>query len=124
MAIYYCFFFIDIVIHPQAVNVSINAVAEFTCTAVGNTITWRANGLQLDNDEETTIKSVILNGSINIRMSTLSLTVTSTNNATNITCFAVNFSPSITTAESHPVLLMVQGRTDAPMMDNSLLICI
>ena len=87
-------------------------MAKFTCTAVGNAFTWRANGQQLEygNGTGITIKTKLLqNGVVNIRESTLSLTVTSTDNATNITCFVVSFSPNITSVESHQVLLMVQG---------------
>ena len=83
-------------------------MAEFNCTAVANSITWRANGQQIDNgDEGVLVATVIV--LINIRMSTLRLTVSSTDNAANITCFAVSFSLVITGSESWPVLLMVQG---------------
>ena len=89
-------------------------MAEFTCTAVANSIFWRANGQQLDNgDEGVIVETVLVNGTLSIRMTTLRLTVSSTDNATNITCFAASFSPSITTVESQPVLLMVQGRFSA-----------
>ena len=91
-------------------------MAKFNCTAVANSITWKADGQQLDNGDEGVIEStVIVNGTLNIRMSTLRLTVSSTDNATNITCFVVSFSPSLTTFESRPVLLMVQGRFECAL---------
>ena len=106
------FLIVDITIPPRAVNVSINAVAEFTCTAVASNIIWRANGQQIDKGERAELKEVVVNEILNIRMSTLNLTASSTDNATNITCFAGSFSPSVTTAESYPALLLVQGSQD------------
>ena len=44
----------------------------------------------------------------NIRMFTLRMTVTSTDNATNITCIAYSLSPKLS-AKSGPALLLVQG---------------
>ena len=88
-------------------------MAEFTCTAVANSITWRANGQQIDNGNAgINVVTVIVNEAQNIHMSTLRLTVSSTDNATNITCFVVSFSPGFTSNESQLILLMVQGRTD------------
>ena len=87
-------------------------MAEFTCTAVGNTITWKANGQQIDEGERVVIITVVVNDTLSIRMSTLKLTASSTDNTTNITCFAASFSPDVTFAESRPVLLLVQGSQD------------
>ena len=84
-------------------------MAEFICTAVGNTITWRANGQQIDEGEKVDITTVIVNNALNIRMSTLRLTVSATDNAVNITCFAVSFSPGFTLIESNPAILLIQG---------------
>ena len=53
----------DITVPPRAVNVSVNEVAEFNCTAVANSFTWQANGQQLDEDnegEEVVITNVLL----------------------------------------------------------------
>ena len=101
----------DIITPPRAVNVSANTVVVFTCTAVANSFTWQANGGQIDedNDETIVITTTLLNSTLNLRMSTLELTVSSTNDATNITCTAISELPSLTSDESAPVLLLVQG---------------
>ena len=87
-------------------------MAEFTCTAVANSFTWALypNGQQIDEGEGVDIKTVKVNGSLNIRMSTLRLTVISTDNTTNIICTAYTLSPS--SIDSDPVLLQVQGRVE------------
>ena len=85
-------------------------MAVFTCTAVCNSIIWHGNGQQIDEDDdgEIVITTPLLNSTQNIRMSTLELPVSSTDDATNITCTAISDSP-LTLIESAPVLLLVQG---------------
>ena len=84
-------------------------MAVFTCTAVADTFTWQANGLQIDEVEgEIFITNIELDLTLNIRESTLELTVSSTDNATNITCTAISISP-LAINKSDPVLLLVQG---------------
>ena len=86
-------------------------MAEFNCTAVANSFAWFANGQQIDNgDEGVSIATVAVDGTQNIRISTLILTVSSTDNATNITCHVVLLTPiSISSVDSNPALLLVQG---------------
>ena len=83
-------------------------MVEFTCTAVANGFAWEANGQQLDSNEVVAIANVPVNEMQNLRMSTLRILVTSTDNATNITCIVVSLNP-FTNDESDPVLLLVQG---------------
>ena len=100
--------FTGITIPPQAVNVSINGVAEFTCTAVANSFTWHANGQQLSDRDGVSRTTVAVEEARDIRKSTLKMAVTATDNATNITCTAILLSP-LSSDESKPVLLLVQG---------------
>ena len=101
----------DIITHPQAVNVSINGVAEFSCTAVANSFVWEINGEQVDdNGERFVVMTVQINkAQLNVRKSTLIMTMSSTDTAANITCTAISRSNPVTTAESDPALLLVQG---------------
>ena len=105
---YYFHYGADITIPPRAYNVSIKAVAEFTCTAVASTFIWEANKVGITEEEGTAIMTIALNEAQSIRMSTLRIKVTTTDNAVNITCIAVSLSP-FTSEESIPVLLLVQG---------------
>ena len=59
------------------------------CTDV-DSFTWQANGRQIDDGEGVDIKTETVKEAQNICMSTLKLTVTSTDNATNITCYVVS----------------------------------
>ena len=100
--------FIDITIPPRDVNISINEVAEFNCTGVANGINWNKNGQPMSNsDEGVNILPTILNAKQNIRMSTLRMKVTLTDNAANITCKAYILVPL--SEESSTALLLVQG---------------
>ena len=82
-------------------------MAEFTCTAVGTSLFWRANGIEIDEEMGTTLTTVLVDGTEGIRRSTLR---TSTDNAANITCTAISASP-LASDESDPALLLVQGTT-------------
>ena len=100
-----------IIIPPHSVNVSLNEVAEFNCTALhASTFFWLANNQTILNSNGIEISPVILVGaeSEGIRMSILRVAVSSIDNATNITCSAVTLSP-FTKNESDPALLLVQG---------------
>ena len=96
----------DITIPPQSVNISINGVAEFNCTAVANAFSWRANGQEIISGKGFVITYVFL--ALYIRMSTLRMMVSSTDNATNITCLVISLSP-FSFDISDPALLLVQG---------------
>ena len=95
----------DITIPPQAVNVSVNRVAEFTCTAVANSFAWYTNGQQRDNEKRIVITSVLVN---EVHISTFRMIVSSTDNASNITCIAFRLTP-LSSDKSDPALLLVQG---------------
>ena len=83
-------------------------MAVFTCTAVGNSLFWRANGIEIDEEMGTTLTIVLVDGTEGVRRSTLRMSVSSTDNAANITCTAISVSP-LSSDESDPVLLLVQG---------------
>ena len=100
----------DITFPPKSVNVSLHGEAEFTCTAIANTFVWKANDTELKNSDAILIIPVILLDEVQgIRMSTLRMTVSSTDSV-NITCNAISLSP-LSSDESEPALMMVQGRT-------------
>ena len=82
-------------------------MAEFTCTAVAEFISWKANGQQIENGILVNVD--VVNVAQNIRMSTLRMMVASTDNATNITCLVISLS-SLSSDTSDPALLLVQGR--------------
>ena len=107
--------FADIIVSPQPVNTSINKVAEFNCTAIANVIIWKANGMTLQDTNQIEIFETV-NALQGIFMSTLAISVSSVDNATNITCISATITNSVTAVnESEPVLLLVQGNynTDA-----------
>ena len=102
------FFFSEITNPPRPVNVSVNGVANFSCTAVAQAFRWEANGVQIDNTEEISINTVKEDGEL--RRSILSIKISSTDNATNITCTAISFESTVTcTNVSASALLLVQG---------------
>ena len=99
---------IDIIIQPQSVNISINEIAEFNCTAIASTFIWKANGITLKNTIQAQISSpTAVNSTQGILMSSLLVTVSSADNATNITCTAFSKLPVLN--ESEPAILLVQG---------------
>ena len=102
---------VDITISPKSVNISLNGEAEFNCTGIGNTFFWKANGTELSNGEKyfLTLVPLLLDEVQGLRMSMLRVTVTSTDNATNITCTVIKLSPFSISNESKPALLLVQG---------------
>ena len=82
----------------------------FNCTGVGNSLFWRANGIEIDEEMGITLTTVLIDVTEGIRRSTLRMTVSSTDNAANITCTALSVSP-LSSDESDPTLLLVQGTT-------------
>ena len=101
--------FADIIVPPQPVNTSINEVAGFNCTAIANVIIWKANGITLQDTNQIEIFETA-NALQGIYMSVLTMSVSSVDNATNITCIAATIKNSMTAVnESKPVLLLVQG---------------
>ena len=100
----------EILAHPKSVNVSLNGVAKFNCTAVVSaTIVWKKNGIDVNNGIGIAITETVVNEMQNIRTSSLKLMVSSLENKTaNITCTAVKLSP-FSKDESEPALLFVQG---------------
>ena len=100
---------VEITIPPKSVNVSLNGVAEFNCTAVAANFVWKKNGMDVNNGIGTVIKDTIVNEVQSIRKSMLKLTVSSVIDiASNITCTAVKNSP-FSNDESEPAILLVQG---------------
>ena len=99
----------DIIVLPQPVNTSISEVAGFNCTAIANVIIWKANGVALQDTNRIEIFETV-NALQGIFMSTLTISVSSVDNATNITCIAASVKNSMTAVnESEPALLLVQG---------------
>ena len=95
----------DITIPPKSLNISLNEVAEFNCTAVANAFVWRKNRM----DITTGITTVVVDQVQSVGMSTLRMTVSSLmDNAANITCTAVKSIP-FSNDESEPALLLIQG---------------
>ena len=103
--------FLDITVPPKSVNISLNGEAEFNCTGIGSTFFWKANGTELSNDgKKIFIAPPLLVDEVqDLKISTLRVTVASTDNATNITCTAIKLDPFSISNESEPALLLVQG---------------
>ena len=103
-------YFLDILIPPKSVNVSLVGVAEFNCTGIADDFIWKINGVDVVSNGDSLIQTptTTLNEAQGIRMSTLRVTDLSTDNATNVTCTAVVESP-LSSDKSVPALLMIQG---------------
>ena len=105
-------YFIDITLHPQSVNTTLNSTVNFTCeTAAAVDIIFRVN------DESTSDADIINKGFIVQRQNTLSdgikrrvllANALFDNNNTNIVCKAIN-STSNNTAYSDIAVLRIQG---------------
>ena len=89
-------------------NTTLNGVATFNCTYVGDAVLWEANhqrifdgqnGYEISNDVPVTPPSV---------MSTLTVVTSLDKNNTNITCTA--FAIGSETVVSEPALLLLQGK--------------
>ena len=102
----YIFYLTDILIPPNSVNISLNEVAEFNCTAVTTSFVWKANGMSINVGVS---PITVVDESQSIRMSTLRVPVYSVDDATNITCTAIK-TPPLSIDESAPAFLQVQGK--------------
>ena len=109
----HCFFSSPLVTHtaitssPQSVNTTLNGVATFNCTYVGDIFRWKANGQNIFNGidgfkySETELSQGLI-------MSTLTVVTSLDKNNTNITCITFAFGSE--TIESEPALLLLQGK--------------
>ena len=97
----------DITSSPQSVNTTLNGVAKFSCTYVGDIFLWKANGQNIFNGidgfnfNETELSQDLI-------MSTLSVVTSLDKNNTNITCTAFAFGSE--TIQSEQALLLLQGK--------------
>ena len=41
---------LEVVTHPQSMNVSLNGFARFNCTAIASLITWEIDGVLINGD--------------------------------------------------------------------------
>ena len=103
-------------IPPHSVNISVDEVAVFNCTAIATFIRWEADGQPLNNITRSkgfddTAPIVALNHTTGLHMRTLSVVGSPDTNGTNITCFALLriSSTMFGAAKSEPALILVQG---------------
>ena len=97
------YIYLGVTIPPQSVNISLNGVAQFTCTGVASAFVWKENGIQTNSTN-------ITQHNINVdTVSTIEVQGSSFENGTNITCTAVSLVP-LSVDESEPATLLVQGR--------------
>ena len=102
-----------IVVPPISVNTTINATANFTCTAIAGQIQWLVNGqpsadanLRNRGFNDQAVPLTTVNATQNLRTRTLSAFGSADNNRSNITCVAFFTSP-FSIIESDPVFLLV-----------------
>ena len=98
----------DIVSSPQSVNISLNKVAVFNCTAIADSINWLINGSPFDNRSKYHKITVTLNEAKSLHKSTLTANASPLNNKTKISCFVVTLKP-FASLTSEPALLLIQG---------------
>ena len=96
----------DITSSPQSVNTTLNGVAKFNCTYVGDVVRWEANGQRIFNGQDGYEFTDVPVTSTSV-MSTLTVVTSLDKNNTNITCIAVNL--DLSTSEKEPALLLLQG---------------
>ena len=103
-----------IVVPPISVNTTINATANFICTAIAGQIEWQVNGQPADdfnvrnrgfNDDG--VPLTLLNATQNLRKGTLLAFGSADNNGSNITCIAYFLSPPFSTVLSEEAVLLV-----------------
>ena len=88
-------------------NTTLNGVANFNCTYVGDIFRWEANGKRIfDGMNGYTFTEREL--SQGLHLSTLTVVTSLDKNNTNITCTAFTFGSE--TIESEPALLLFQGK--------------
>ena len=103
-----------IVVPPISVNTTINATANFTCTAIAGEIEWLVNGQpSADADvrnrgfNDQAVPLTLLNATQNLRTRTLLAFGSVDNNGSNITCVAFFLSPPFSTVLSEEAVLLV-----------------
>ena len=100
------YFCTDIISPPQPVNATLNGVAKFICTYVGDIVRWEANGQKIfDGQDGYQFTDVPVTPPS--AMSTLTVVTSLDKNNTNITCTAINL--DLSTSEKEPALLLLQG---------------
>ena len=110
----FCFFYAVIIYPPVSANVSAGQSAVFTCTALADVIEWTADN-QPVSDHDVYAKGFhpsstqLLNGTIGLRRSNLSVAGQEENDNVSITCVAFNKGDILESDTSDPVLLRVQG---------------
>ena len=89
-------------------NTTLNGVAIFNCTYVGDIVRWEANGQRIFNGQNGyEFTDVPLTSTL--AMSTLTVVISLDKNNTNITCVVLSLDLSST--ESEPALLLLQGKS-------------
>ena len=99
-------------------NVSLNGFATFNCTAIASLITWEIDGVLINGDLrdkgfDDTAPVVTLDGTQDLRGTSLRVLGSLNNNNTNITCVAI-IPVTLTTNNvntSEPALMLVQGES-------------
>lgn len=108
------YLYIEILVPPEAVNISLHDEAEFTCTAVAQHINWNANNTPVDAFLDKGFFGSIIPTPINetekIYLSRLRVLGSYFSNATEIVCIGSLLAMgTFTSANSEPKLLLVQG---------------
>ena len=88
-------------------NTTLNGVAKFNCTYVGDVVRWEANGQRIFNGQDG-YEFTDIPLTSNSAMSTLTVVTSLDKNNTNVTCIAVNL--DLSTSEKEPALLLLQGK--------------
>ena len=96
----------DITSSPQSVNTTLNGVAKFNCTYVGQIVRWDGNKQRIFNGQSGYKITDVPLTSISA-MSTLTVVTSLDKNNTNITCTTLTL--DLSTIVSEPALLLLQG---------------
>ena len=96
-------------------NITVNATANFTCTAVAEDIEWEVNGLPVDSDlrsrgfNDEAVPLTLLNATQNLHTKTMSVFGSPDNNGSSIICVALFLPPSFMFSlnKSEPAVLLV-----------------
>ena len=107
--LYYACYYIEITVHPQSVNTTLNSTVSFTCEATSaDTISFEVNDTSAASPNVMsrgfTLQFESLNGSVLIRM--LTAIAFEDNNNTNISCTAHGSSMN---RDSDIAVLRIQG---------------
>ena len=89
-------------------NTTLNGVAIFNCTYIGDSFQWKADGQRIFKGMGFKYNETELSQDLDLHMSTLSVVASRDKNNTNITCTA--FAQGSETIESEPALLLLQGK--------------